>query len=151
MSLMPPNSAALLISLTRISAIELKDGKSSTRGPAVRGPMLLIPSMLIDSIDGFEPATEIPPLGSVCTPGCAVRVDIALVDPEPRVAMATGKSTSSRLPFVSAMLDTSVSITGAASAITLTVCVWEATDVYLKYFSYQRIERSVQSTTCLGS
>ena len=66
------------------------------------------------------PATEILPLESVCTPGWVVKVDIGLVDPLPRVAIATGRSINSRPVFVSAIFETSVLITGAASAMTFT-------------------------------
>src|SRR5215217_1201343 len=55
MSLVPPNSAVLLISLTRISAIVLNDGNNSANGAEERGPMLLMPSMLTDSMLGLEP------------------------------------------------------------------------------------------------
>ncbi len=91
------------------------------------GPMELIPSMLMESWVGKVPATEMFPWESVCTPGCAVNVDMALVEPWERVVMATGRSTNSRDPFVSATLDVSVSIT-AAEASTFTVVVWLAID-----------------------
>src|SRR5580700_5654657 len=98
MSLTPPYSAALLTSLTRISAMELKAGNISAIGPpavpeAARGPVLLIPSMLAESMLGLVPATEIFPAASVCTPGWLVRVEIGLVDPLVRVAIAIGRST----------------------------------------------------------
>src|SRR5438552_12536959 len=115
MSLMPPNSAVLFTSLTRISAIELNDGNSSANGADVRGPILLMPSMLMDNMLGFDPTTDMAPFESVCTPGCVVRVDIGLVEPADRAVIAMGRSTNSRPVFVSAMLDTSVLITGVTS------------------------------------
>ena len=127
MSLTPPNSAVLLTSLTRISAIELKEGKSSAKGAEVRGPMLLMPSMLVESMLGLVPTTEMLPLASVCTPGCEVRVESGLVDPLDRAVTEIGRSTSSRPVFVSAIFETSVLMTGAASAVTLTVSTWLAT------------------------
>src|SRR6266702_4744154 len=92
MSLTPPNSAVLLTSLTRISAMELKEGNSSANGAAVRGPMLLIPSMLVESMLGLVPTTEMLPLASVCTPGCEVKVDNGLVEPVDRAVTAIGRS-----------------------------------------------------------
>jgi len=49
-SLIPPYSAVLLISLTRISAMPSKDGNSSVMGALFRGLMVLMPSTLIDSM-----------------------------------------------------------------------------------------------------
>ena len=121
MSLTPPNSAVLFTSLTRISAIELNEGNSSANGAEVLGPMLLIPSILVESMLGLVPTTEMLPLASVCTPGCEVRVDSGLVEPVDLAVTAIGRSTSSRPVFVSAMFETSVLMTGAASAVTLTV------------------------------
>src|SRR5437660_5651308 len=103
MSLMPPNSALLLTSLTRISAMELNDGNNSASGADVRGPMLLMPSMLMDSMLGLIPATEIAPLASVWTPGCVVSVDRGVVDPVDRGVMALGRCTSSLPVLVAAM------------------------------------------------
>ena len=130
MSLTPPNSAVLLTSLTRISAIESKEGNSSASGAEVRGPMLLMPSMLVESILGLVPTTEILPLASVCTPGCEVSVESGLVDPAERAVTAIGRSTSSRPVFVSAIFETSVLMTGAASAVTLTVSACVATVIW---------------------
>ena len=45
------------------------------------GPIVLIPSIVIESCEQFPPATEMLPLASVCTPGCVVNVEIGLVDP----------------------------------------------------------------------
>src|SRR6266567_8519273 len=91
MSLMPPNSAVLLTSLTRISAIELKEGNNSANGAEVRGPMLLIPSILVESMLGLVPTTEMLPLASVCTPGCEVNVESGLVDPVDLAVTAIGR------------------------------------------------------------
>ena len=82
--------------------------------------MLLMPSMLICNMEGLVPATEMLPLASVCTPGCVVSVDMGLVDPLDRVAIAMGRSTNSRPVFVSAMFETSVLMIGAASDVTFT-------------------------------
>ncbi len=87
--------------------------------------MELIPSMLMESWLGKVPATEMLPLESVCTPDCAVSVDMALVEPVEREVIATGRSVNSRDPLVSAMLEVSVSMV-AAEASTLTVVVWLA-------------------------
>src|SRR5215471_8644488 len=92
MSLTPPNSAELLTSLTRISAMELKAGNISAIGPPTvpgddRIVVLLIPSTLTESMVGLVPATEMFPLASVCTPGWLVRVERGLVEPPARVAM----------------------------------------------------------------
>ncbi len=78
--------------------------------------MLLIPSMLTDSMAGLLPATERLPLLSINTPGCVVSVVMALVDPLAREAIATGKSTSSLPVLVSARLETSVFKTAAVSS-----------------------------------
>ena len=82
MSLTPPNSALLLISLTRISAIPSNEGNNSEIGEEFRGLMVLMPSIEIESILGLEPATDMLPLASTSTPGCVVRVVNALVEPE---------------------------------------------------------------------
>src|SRR3981189_3516182 len=92
MSLTPPNSAALLIWLTRISAIAPKEGNSSAVGALLRGLTLLMPSHEPESMLVLAPATERLPLESVCTPACVVRVDIGLVDPAPRDPIAMGRS-----------------------------------------------------------
>ncbi len=60
-------------------------------GALLRGLMVLMPSMLMDSMSMFAPATEILPLLSVSTPGCVVRVANALVEPDAREPSATGK------------------------------------------------------------
>ena len=52
---------------------------------------------------------------------------MALVEPVEREVIATGRSVSSRDPFVSAMLEVSVSI-APAEASTFTVVVWLAID-----------------------
>ena len=91
-SLMPLNSALLLTSLTRISAIASLEGNSSAIGAELRGAILLMPSMLVESIEGLPPTTEILPLASVWTPGCMVNVVNALVDPVDRAIMATRKA-----------------------------------------------------------
>ena len=44
--------------------------------------------MLAESMVGLVPATEMFPLASVCTPGWLVRVEMGLVEPLARVAMA---------------------------------------------------------------
>src|SRR5580692_6478705 len=80
-SLMPPNSAELLTSLTRISAMVSNDGKSSLIGAAPLGLIVLMPSRLEVNMAGLAPATERLPLASVSTPGCVVNVVMALVDP----------------------------------------------------------------------
>ena len=85
---------------------------------------MLIPSIVTDSCEEFPPATERLPLASVCTPGCVVSVDIALVEPAARVAIATGKSTSSRPVFVSPMFDVSVWIFGDIRRLDVTACAW---------------------------
>src|SRR5689334_11087307 len=61
-SLTPPNSAALLTSLTRISEIVPNDGNNSAAAELLRTLMVLIPSILTDSMLGFDPATERAPL-----------------------------------------------------------------------------------------
>ena len=121
MSLTPPYSAVLLISLTRISAIVSNDGNNSEMGELLRGLMELMPSMLIDSMLGFEPATDKLPLLSISTPGCVVSVVNALVDPAARDVIATGKSFNSRPNFDSAMLDPSVLIGASLATLTFTV------------------------------
>src|SRR5215472_4864093 len=118
MSLMPLNSAVLLISLTRISAIPSNAGNSSAIGAVLRGLIVLMPSMLIDNMLGLLPATERFPLLSISTPACVVRVVIGLVEPRARDAMATGRSTNSRPCLVSAMFETSVLIGGSLAALT---------------------------------
>jgi len=77
--------------------------------------MLLMPSILICIIEGFVPATEILPDASVCTPGWVVRVDIGLVEPLLRVAIAMGKVPPAPGPSWSQRcLETSVSIAAAS-------------------------------------
>ena len=44
---------------------------------------------------GLAPATDRFPLASVCTPARVVSVEIGLVEPEPRDAMAIGRSSNS--------------------------------------------------------
>src|SRR5207244_1802794 len=83
-SLTPPNSAVLLISLTRISAMPSNEGNNSAIGEPVLALDVLIPSRLIESMLGLLPATEIFPLLSICTPGCVVRVVMGLVEPAAR-------------------------------------------------------------------
>src|SRR5215510_9202246 len=90
MSLTPPYSAVLLTSLTRISAIEFNEGNSSANGAEVRGPILLMPSILVESMLGFVPTTEMLPLASVWTPGCDVNVESGLVDPADLAVTARG-------------------------------------------------------------
>jgi hypothetical protein len=59
----------LLISLTRVSAMLSKVGNSSARGAVRRGLMVLIPSIVIESMLALPPATDrFPPL-SISTPG----------------------------------------------------------------------------------
>ena len=85
-----------------------------------------MPSILVESMWGFVPTTEMFPFASVWTPGCDVKVDIGLVDPVDREFTAIGRSTNSRPVFVSAMFDTSVLMTGA-SPVTLTISASVAT------------------------
>src|SRR3954470_16931665 len=80
-SLTPPNSAALLISLTRISAMAPKLGNNSAIGALLRGLTLLMPSTDTEIMLGFAPATDRFPAESVCTPACVVSVEIGLVEP----------------------------------------------------------------------
>ena len=127
MSLTPPNSAALLISLTRISAMAPKLGNSSAIGALLRGLTLLMPSTETDSMLGLAPATERLPLESVCTPACVVSVEIGLVEPAPRDPMAIGRSRSSLPCLAFAMPEVSVVITASADACTFTVSFWLAT------------------------
>src|SRR5262245_3612570 len=61
MSLTPPYSAALFISLTRISAIVPKEGNNSAAAEFDRTLIVLIPSILTESMLGFEPATDSAP------------------------------------------------------------------------------------------
>ena len=120
-SLMPPNSAVLLISLTRISEIPSNAGNSSVIGPLFRALVVLMPSTLIETMSTFAPATEIWPLLSISTPGCVVSVLNALVEPAAREPSATGRSISSRPSFVSAILETSVAMGATASTLTSTI------------------------------
>jgi len=78
------------------------------------------------------PVTEMLPLASVCTPGCEVKVESGLGEPVPRAVTAIGRSTNSRRVFVSEIFDTSVLMTRAASAVTLTVSAWLAVSAGLK-------------------
>jgi hypothetical protein len=142
MSLTPPNSAALLISLTRISAIAPNDGNSSLIGALLLGLTLLMPSMETESMLGFAPPTERLPLESVCTPACVVSVEIGLVEPLPRDPIATGRSTSSRPVFATAMLETSVVTTVSADAFTITLEVCAATVVRASIRTVSRAARS---------
>ena len=128
MSATPPYSAGFRFSLILISSIALKEGKSSESAaapvPFPPGPTELMPSIVTESCEGRAPPTiMLPP--SVCTPGCAVSVEKALVEPWERVPIATGRSVNSRLPLVSAMLDASVCTTAIPS--TVTVVAWVAT------------------------
>lgn len=91
-SLIPPNSAVLLISLTRISAMVSNEGKISVIGALPLGLTVLMPSRLEVNMLGLAPATERLPLPSVSTPGCVVNVVMALVEPLAREKMATGRS-----------------------------------------------------------
>ena len=59
---------------------------------------------------------------SICTPGCAVNVAKALVEPGERVAIATGRLVSSRLPLVSDTLEASVCTIATASTVTVVAC-----------------------------
>jgi hypothetical protein len=77
----PLYSALLLVSLTRISEMELKEGKSSLMGPLNSTFTLLMPSMVYDISAGVVPATTRLELSSTCTPGSVVKVKIGLVDP----------------------------------------------------------------------
>jgi hypothetical protein len=71
----PPYSAGFSVSLILISSIELKEGNISVSAPNDPGPTLLIPSMLTESCEGPAPATMMLLLLSICTPGCAVKVE----------------------------------------------------------------------------
>src|ERR1700692_283814 len=79
----PLYSALLFVSLTRISEIELNDGKSSAIGPLLSTFTLLMPSMVNDINAGVVPAiTRLELLLlSTCTPGSVVSVVMGLVDP----------------------------------------------------------------------
>ena len=122
-SLTPPNSAVLLISLTRISAMPSNDGNSSAMGAPVLALEVLRPSRVMESIEGLLPATEILPAASVITPGCVIKVVIGLVEPPAREAIATGRSISSRPTLVSAILDTSVwTVVSVAVTVTDSAC-----------------------------
>jgi len=97
--------------------------------------------MLIDICVGKVPATEmLLPLASVCTPGWAVSVDIALVDPCARVVIATGRSTNSRDPLVSATLE--VIRNAGADASQAASLVESALDVVETYLLQQVLKKS---------
>ena len=98
-----------------------KLGNSSAIGALLRGLTLLMPSTETESMLGLAPATERLPLESVCTPACVVSVEIGLVDPEPRDAIAIGRSSSSLPCLALAMAEVSVVITASAAAFTFTV------------------------------
>jgi hypothetical protein len=80
----PPNSAELLISLTRISAMASNDGKSSVRGASLLTVIVLMPSTEVESWLGLVPATERFPLPWSCTPDSVTNVDMGLVVPNAR-------------------------------------------------------------------
>ena len=96
--------------------------------------------MLKESCEGRAPATSMLLLESICTPGCAVSVEKALVEPVERVLIATGRSVNSELPLVSAMLEASVWTTATASTVTEVAC--EAT---FRSMSMRLVARAARS------